>query len=70
MKVKEFTLPSHPSISSEETLMYPLSVLLRVHCVRAMHYELYIRAIHFGALLEFNVLEFDILEFGALSSTL
>jgi hypothetical protein len=63
-------LPSHPSTSNEETLMYSLVVLLRVLCVRAMHDELYIRAIQFGALLEFNVLEFDILEIGALSSTL
>lgn len=39
-------------------------------CVRAMHYELYIRAIHFGVLLEFDDLEFDILEFGVLSSML
>ncbi len=73
MKVQEFTLPSHPSTSSEETFMYPLVVLLKVLFIRDMHCELYIRVIHFGALhfgtlLEFNALEFDILEFIALSS--
>jgi hypothetical protein len=53
--------------------MYPLVVLLKMICIKAIHCELYIKvirfgALHFGVLLEFDALEFDILEFSALSS--
>lgn len=60
-KVKELTLPSHPSISSEKTLMYPLVVLFRTLCVKAMHYEfcdkvLHIEVMHFRALYQSSML--------------
>jgi len=50
VKVKELTVPSHPSTSSEETFMYPLVVLLRIFCVKAMHYEFCVKVLHIRAL--------------------